>query len=72
MAIPRSVPAAVAAAIRGLAGDVFGHSYIAAMRPTLVSVALLVAGAAVLLLPRHRIGPAAAATSAGRGRGLHP
>jgi MFS family permease len=56
IAIPRSVPASLAAQIRQLASDVFSHAYIAAMRPTLaVSVALLVAGAALcLLLPRLR------------------
>jgi EmrB/QacA subfamily drug resistance transporter len=56
VAVPRSVPAAVAAQIHRLASDVFAHSYIAAMRPTLaVSVALLVAGAALcLLLPGLR------------------
>ena len=67
VAVPRSVPAAAAAQIRQLAGDIFGHSYIAAMRPTLaVSVALLVAGAGLcLLLPRHRTGaPAASPASA--------
>jgi hypothetical protein len=61
-AIPRGTPASLAAELRRLAADVFGHGYIAAMRPTIaVSVGLLAVGAALcLLLPRHT----AAATAA--------
>jgi hypothetical protein len=65
-AIPRDTPAALAAQIRRLAADVFGHSYVAAMRPTLaISVALLGTGAALcLLLPGLRANAATAATAA--------
>jgi EmrB/QacA subfamily drug resistance transporter len=56
-AVPRGTPAGLAAALRRLAADVFGHGYITAMRPTLaVSAGLLLAGAALcLLLPRHTL-----------------
>jgi MFS family permease len=53
--LPRGVPAALASRLQQLAHDVFVHSYLQAMRPTLaISVALLLAGAAsCLLLRRH-------------------
>ena len=52
---PRGVPPQLLPELRLLIRDVFTHSYIAAIRPTLaISVAVLLAGAAsCLLLRRH-------------------
>jgi hypothetical protein len=52
---PRGVPPQLIPELRQLIRDVFTHSYIAAIRPTLaISVAVLLAGAAgCLLLRRH-------------------
>jgi EmrB/QacA subfamily drug resistance transporter len=65
-AIPRGTPAGLVPELRRLAADVFGHGYIAAMRPTIaVSVGLLVAGATLcLLLPRHTAAASAASQPA--------
>ncbi|MBV9383717.1 MAG: hypothetical protein JO242_24020 [Streptosporangiaceae bacterium] len=44
--------------LQRLIGDVFGHAYVAAMRPTIaVSVGLLLAGAALCLLLRRPAAP---------------
>jgi hypothetical protein len=57
----RGVPPQVIPELRQLIRDVFTHSYIAAIRPTLaISVAVLLAGAAgCLLLRRHTAATAA-------------
>jgi EmrB/QacA subfamily drug resistance transporter len=69
--LPAGTPAALIPRIRQLSADVFGHAYIAAMRPTLaVSVALLLASAAAcLLLRRHPAPPARRAGQPGTADG---
>lgn len=53
--VPAGTPAGLIPRLQQLTADVFGHGYIAAMRPALaVSVALLLAGAAACLLLRGR------------------
>ena len=64
-AVPRGTPAALAVTLRRLIGDVFGHGYITAMRPTLgVSAGLLLAGAVLCLLLPRRTAPVAPAPAA--------
>ena len=61
-AAPPGTPPRLVALLRQLVSDVFGHAYVAAMRPTLeVSVGLLLAGAALCLLLRRS--PAALAAN---------
>jgi hypothetical protein len=51
--LPAGTPARLVPALRELTNDVFGHGYIAAMRPTLaVPVGVLLAGAALCLALR--------------------
>ncbi|HTT00249.1 MAG TPA: DHA2 family efflux MFS transporter permease subunit [Streptosporangiaceae bacterium] len=65
-ALPHGTPAALAPELHQLAHQVFGASFIAAMRPTLaISVAVLIAGAAACLLLRRTPAPAIAPAPAG-------
>jgi EmrB/QacA subfamily drug resistance transporter len=58
--VPRDTPAPLVGQVRGLIEDVFTHGFATALRPTLaVSVAVLLAGAALCLLLRRRGAPAA-------------
>ena len=53
-AVPHGTPPRLVPVLRQLIGDVFGHAYLAAMRPTLAdSVGLLLAGVALGLLLRR-------------------
>jgi EmrB/QacA subfamily drug resistance transporter len=66
--VPPGTPPALSSRLEHLYLDVFTHGYITAMGPTLaVSVALLLAGAAVcLLLPRRPVPPSGATGEAGQ------
>lgn len=53
--VPSGTPSSLAGQVRQLIDDVFTHGYVTALRPTLaVSVAVLLAGAALCLLLRRR------------------
>jgi EmrB/QacA subfamily drug resistance transporter len=64
--VPRGTPPRLVPVIRHLTSDVFGHGYIAAMRPTLaITVGLLLGGAALcLVLPRRAAQPLDSGTGA--------
>ncbi|MDN3352123.1 MFS transporter [Actinomadura sp. DC4] len=56
--VPRDTPPSLVTQVRQLIDDVFTHGYVTALRPTLaVSVAVLLAGAALCLLLRRRPTP---------------
>jgi EmrB/QacA subfamily drug resistance transporter len=65
--VPHGAPPRLVPVLRQLVSDVFGHAYVAAMRPTLaVPVGLLLAGAALCLLLRPSPSAAPAADPAAR------
>jgi MFS family permease len=64
-ATPHGTPSRLVSLVRQLISDVFGHAYVAAMRPTLaVSAGLLLAGATLCLLLRRS--PATSDSTAAR------